>query len=171
MNKPFVKRCAARMGGRSRILGGGRTAFRAHTLQLAARFRHNVAKPCAACAGLGTVRCMPWQHRLFSLHQELPMNPTVLSPELEAQARKRVKARLGWMRHAAIYCAVISGLALLGAWQGRHWPLAPALGWGFGLLVHGLAVHGAGLFDPWRERLLQAERSRLAERRQPGAGA
>lgn len=90
-----------------------------------------------------------------------------LTPELERLARRRVKARMGWYTHATIYVLVISGLALLGAWQGRYWPIAPALGWGLGLLMHGLAVfvwrEGAGL----PERMLQEERERLL--RQPPA--
>ena len=84
-----------------------------------------------------------------------------LSPELERLAQKRASARLGWFTHATVYVTVISGLALLGAQQGRFWPIAPALGWGFGLLMHGLRVFAIGKGSALRERLVQKERERL----------
>lgn len=90
------------------------------------------------------------------------MNTTPsLSPELERLAQKRASARLGWVTHATVYVTVISGLALLGAHQGRLWPLAPALGWGLGLLMHGLRVFAIGKGSALRERWVQRERERL----------
>lgn len=84
-----------------------------------------------------------------------------LSPELERLAQQRAGARLGWTLHATVYVIVITGLALLGAHQGRFWPIAPALGWGFGLLMHGLRVFANGKGSALRERLVQKERERL----------
>ena len=84
-----------------------------------------------------------------------------LSPELERLAQKRAGARLGWYTHATVYVTVITGLVLLGAYQGRFWPMAPALGWGFGLLMHGLRVFAMGKGTGLRERLVQKERERL----------
>ncbi len=50
---------------------------------------------------------------------------------------------------------------------GRHWAIFPALGWGLGLLLHGLgvwlALGGGGL----QQRLLEQERARLASQRDP----
>lgn len=85
----------------------------------------------------------------------------VLSPELERLARKRAKARLGWFGHASIYLIVITGLALIGWWQGRLWPVGPALGWGLGLAIHGARVFFADMGTGLSERLLQRERQRL----------
>jgi hypothetical protein len=87
----------------------------------------------------------------------------VLPPELERIARKRVKARMGWYTHALIYACVIGGLALVGAWQGRYWPIAPALGWGLGLLMHGLSVFVWGTGSRLQDVMLQRERERLAQ--------
>ena len=90
------------------------------------------------------------------------IHPTpALSPEQERLAQKRAGARLGWVTHATIYVIVIGGLALLGAHQGRFWPIAPALGWGLGLLMHGLRVFAIGKGSALRERLVQKERERL----------
>ena len=93
---------------------------------------------------------------------------TTLSPERERIARKRVKARLGWYTHATVYACVITGLAIVGAWQGRYWPIAPALGWGLGLLMHGLAVFLWGAGTRLQDGMLQRERARLAQRYRPG---
>lgn len=84
-----------------------------------------------------------------------------LSPELERLAQKRASARLGWFTHATVYVTVVTSLALLGAHQGRLWPVAPALGWGLGLLMHGLRVFAIGKGSALRERLVQTERERL----------
>ena len=49
--------------------------------------------------------------------------------------------------------------------NGRSWAIYPALGWGLGLLIHGLVVFialpGGGL----RERLVAQERALLANRK------
>lgn len=84
---------------------------------------------------------------------------TDLSRDLDRQARRTVKTRLGWLTHAAVYLAVIGGLSLLAYANGRHLPVGAALGWGLALAIHGLLVlvSGSGL----RERMVQAERQRL----------
>ena len=84
-----------------------------------------------------------------------------LSPELERLARQRAKARLGWFGHASLYLTVITGLALIGWWQGRMWPVGPALGWGLGLAIHGARVFLADMGAGLGERLVQRERQRL----------
>ena len=87
-------------------------------------------------------------------------NPsTDLARNLDRQARRTVKTRLGWLTHAAVYVAVIGGLSVLAYANGRHLPVGAALGWGLALAIHGLRalVTGSGL----RERMVQAERQRL----------
>lgn len=81
--------------------------------------------------------------------------------DIDALALRRVNARLGWFRHATIYALVIGGLTLMGLWQGRAWPFAPALGWGFGLAMHAFAVFGPRFGEKAKARLVQAERERL----------
>lgn len=87
--------------------------------------------------------------------------------ELERLARKRAGAKLSWYVHASVYILVNLLLATLSAMSERHWAVFPAVGWGIGLVVHGVVVFlttgGAGL----HERLVQHERSRLALQRDP----
>jgi hypothetical protein len=86
-------------------------------------------------------------------------------PELLRLARRRVKARLGWLMHATVNVTVMAGLVLLAAWQGRSWPMYPALGWGLGLLMHGMAVFVTGSGSAWRERWIEQEHARLQHQR------
>jgi hypothetical protein len=80
---------------------------------------------------------------------------------LERLARRRAGAKLGWYIHASVYVLVNLLLLTLSYSSGRHWALFPLLGWGMGLLVHGVVVFlvtgGAGLY----ERMVQAERKHL----------
>ena len=80
---------------------------------------------------------------------------------IEALAQRRVKAKLGWMRHATVYACVIGGLALMGLWQGRAWPLFPALGWGLGLAIHAFAAFGPRFSESMKANMLSRERERL----------
>ncbi len=90
------------------------------------------------------------------------MNPsTPLPPELERLARRRAKAKMGFFIHAFIYLVVNTGLMLLALSKGHGWSIWPAAGWGFGLLMHGLAVFGWGSGSGIRERLVERERARL----------
>ena len=81
---------------------------------------------------------------------------------LERRARRRAGAKLGWYIHALVYVCVNVMLLLLSATSGKHWAVFPALGWGLGLVIHGVAVFfvtgGAGL----HERLIERERAALA---------
>lgn len=87
--------------------------------------------------------------------------------QIDRLADRRAKRQVGWIFHAAIYLAVNGGL-VLAAWLGqRHhvWPIFPALGWGFGLVMHGIAVFrpGAGTL---RARLAERERRKLLHARE-----
>lgn len=77
-----------------------------------------------------------------------------------ARAHRRVRAKMGWYTHTGIYLAVNTMLAVL-AWQhGKNWNLFPLLGWGVGVLAHGLAVlTGSRLYD----RMLADELRRDAQ--------
>jgi hypothetical protein len=89
------------------------------------------------------------------------MKTTAFDTDLDRLAERRVNARMGWYTHATVYTIVIAGLALLGWWQGRVWPIAPALGWGLGLAIHGLAVFVWGSGSRLRAGMVQRERERL----------
>ena len=73
-------------------------------------------------------------------------------------ARRRVKLKTGFYIHLLVYTLVNSGLLvvnLLGG--GPRWHLAPLLGWGLGLGVHGLVTLLALRGDGLRERMLASE--------------
>lgn len=86
----------------------------------------------------------------------------LITDPLERLARRRAGAKLGWYIHAGAYLAVNLLLVVLSASSGRHWAVFPAVGWGIGLAIHGVVVFvlagGTGL----HERMVQAERDRLA---------
>lgn len=91
-------------------------------------------------------------------------------PNIYTQARPRARARTGWIIHALVYLAVNGGLAplaFLSIHGARHGAAATALGWGFGLLIHGLVVVAAGPSSRLREALVQAEVKRLKSQRDP----
>jgi len=95
------------------------------------------------------------------------MNPdtTPIDADLRRLARKRVNARLGWMMHATAYVCVMTGLTLLGMSQGKAWPIYPALGWGFGLFMHGVSVFFVGAGGAIREQWVAREHQRLTRQR------
>ena len=92
----------------------------------------------------------------------MAFTPSPLSPEaLERLAQRRAKAKMGWYIHASVYTLVNLLLVTLSVSSGRYWAVFPALGWGLGLLVHGVVVFRLFGGD-WHERMVQIERDRLA---------
>ena len=95
------------------------------------------------------------------------MNQPLTSEEIDALARRRASAKLGWYVHATVYVLVNLVLFTLStyAFGTRPWSVFPLLGWGLGLALHGVSVFllasGSGL----RERLVQKERERLRRER------
>jgi hypothetical protein len=62
--------------------------------------------------------------------------------EAYQRAKQRVEAKFGFYIHLAVYL-VVNGLLLtinLLTAPGEYWFLWPLLGWGIGLLFHGLGV-------------------------------
>ena len=85
-----------------------------------------------------------------------------VATDLDALARRRAKAKLGWWGHATVYVAVNAVLIGISLAAGRHWAVFPLLGWGLGLLLHGVSVW---LFAPGNallEHMVGRERERLA---------
>lgn len=76
---------------------------------------------------------------------------------LQQQARRRAGMKLGWYLHASVYLCVNLGLMALALSQGRHWAIYPALGWGLGLMMHGLVVWLASPSSPVWQRMVQRE--------------
>ena len=85
--------------------------------------------------------------------------------DLMQQARRRVKIKTGFYLHGLVYTLVNTALLvanLLGG--GPRWHLAPLLGWGLGLAIHGLVTLLALRGDGLRERMLASELQHLRQR-------
>lgn len=90
--------------------------------------------------------------------------PTPLSPEeIDRLARKRAGAKLGWYIHAVMYVLVNLFIFAISRYGFGHrpWSVFPLLGWGLGLVFHGVSVFVLGTGSGLRERMVQAERERL----------
>lgn len=90
--------------------------------------------------------------------------------DIDRLARRRAGAKLGWYIHATVF--VVVNLFLLAmseyALGERRWSIYPMLGWGLGLVLHGVAVFVLGTGSGLRERMIEKERERL--RRERGQG-
>ncbi|RYY99012.1 MAG: 2TM domain-containing protein [Comamonadaceae bacterium] len=88
-----------------------------------------------------------------------------MTPEqsrIEHLALRRARAKLGWYIHASVFLVVNTGLIALSLATGGRWAVFPLLGWGVGLLFHGLSVW---MFQPGGNlmtRMVDRERARLA---------
>lgn len=96
--------------------------------------------------------------------------PAPLTPdEIDKLARRRAGAKLGWYIHLAVYFVVNTGLFLgsnLMFGHGRY-SLGPLLGWGIGVVFHGISVLLLGRGSSFRENMVARERERI-ERQQRG---
>lgn len=95
------------------------------------------------------------------------MTQPLTPEEIDRLARKRAGAKLGWYAHAAVYVLVnlfLFSVSLYG-FGSRRWSLAPLLGWGLGLALHGVAVFVLGSGSGLRERMVQKEREKLRRER------
>jgi len=87
---------------------------------------------------------------------------TTEQARIEKLALRRAKAKLGWFVHAAVYALVNLGLIALSLANGRSWAIYPLLGWGVGLLAHGLSVWMLPPGGALLGRMVERERARLA---------
>ena len=93
--------------------------------------------------------------------------PTPLSPEeLDTLARRRANAKLGWYVHAVAFVLVNAVIFAMSryAFGSRPWSVYPLLGWGLGLVLHGISVFLLGTGGGLRERMVQREREALQRR-------
>ena len=88
--------------------------------------------------------------------------PQLTPEDIDALARKRAGAKMGWYIHAAVYVLV-----------NLYWYLTlsfssfkPLLGWGIGLALHGISVFVLGKGSSMRERMVQRERERILHEQQ-----
>lgn len=93
---------------------------------------------------------------------------TPLTPEqIDQIARRRVGAKLGWYVHATLYVLVnlmVFAMSRYG-FGSRPWSVFPLLGWGIGVVLHGISVFVLGSGAGLRERMVQKERERLQRER------
>ena len=75
------------------------------------------------------------------------------------EARRRAGAKLGFYLHLAIYVAVNTVLIAINfATTPQHlWFWWPVLGWGIGVLFHGLAVFAFSENAPMMKRMIEKE--------------
>jgi hypothetical protein len=88
--------------------------------------------------------------------------------DIDRLARRRAKAKMGWFIHAAVYAAVNLLLIALSVAGGQRWAIYPLLGWGIGLLFHGLSVWAFAPGGNLMERMVERERTRLSGRGRDG---
>jgi len=75
------------------------------------------------------------------------------------RAGKRVDEKLGFYIHLAIYI-LVNGLLIaidLMTSPGTYWFIWPLVGWGIGVLVHGLSIFAFGGGLAIRQRMIEAE--------------
>jgi transcriptional regulator with XRE-family HTH domain len=91
--------------------------------------------------------------------REMPVENDNRMTEEEEQALKYVRDLKGFYSHALTYVCVIGGLLTLNLLTSPHefWVLWPMLGWGAGLIAHGISVFEIfNLFGPnWEKRQVE----------------
>jgi len=82
--------------------------------------------------------------------------------------RRQVRRERGFLIHAGVFAVVMTvlfGINLMNTPQ-RIWAVWPLIGWGIGLLLHGLLVHGRQsrlLGEDWERRRVEERLKRLAD--------
>ena len=75
------------------------------------------------------------------------------------RARKRVEDIKGFYTHLVVYVLVNLGLFILNlvTERGQYWFFFPLIGWGIGLVAHGVSVFGPGWFwgPDWEDRKIK----------------
>ena len=91
------------------------------------------------------------------------MNTPLTPDEIDALAKKRAGAKMGWYIHATVYVLVNVFLFAVSRYGlgTRNWSVAPLLGWGLGLALHGISVWFVGAGSSLRQRMVQRERDQI----------
>jgi len=75
-------------------------------------------------------------------------------------AERRADAKLAFRSHVTIYLVVVAGLSVINYFTTDYpWVLWVGVGWGIGVVAHGLATYGYA--SGQRERMVEAELARL----------
>lgn len=79
--------------------------------------------------------------------------------EAYTNAKKKVEARMGFYTHLAVYLLVISLLTILNLTVAGDyfWAMWPMIGWGSGVILHGLSTFVFDSKSTLKERLIEKE--------------
>lgn len=90
--------------------------------------------------------------------------------ELERLAHRRARAKRVWIIHLMVYVVVNVLVFSMSTYAlgNRPWSIFPLLGWGVGLVLHGVSVFLLGEGSSFRERLLEREREHLLRQQERG---
>lgn len=81
---------------------------------------------------------------------------------IEAHAERRVRKKMGFYIHALVFVVVNLGLYLMVEFSGRpHRGPGMLLGWGLGLLIHGIVTFASLRGEGLRERMIREEIERM----------
>ena len=95
------------------------------------------------------------------------MSKQMSEDEIYEQAKKRVAAKRGFYAHLTVYVVVNIILVLVWAFAaggGFPWFIFPLVGWGIGLLFHGLGVFAFGQTSDRASIEKEAERIRREQK-------
>lgn len=80
---------------------------------------------------------------------------------IEARARRRVRRKLGFYKHAIVFVVVNLALLALSEFTGRHFNRMAFMGWGIALLIHGVLAVVSLQSEGLRERMIRQEIERM----------
>ena len=91
------------------------------------------------------------------------MPEQISEEELYRLAKKRVEDKKGFFVHLAVYCVVNIFLIIIWAITSRAFPwfVFPLVGWGIGVLFHGLGVFVFSKQSDWERRQIEKEVEKL----------
>ncbi|RZI40644.1 2TM domain-containing protein [Herbaspirillum sp. HC18] len=87
------------------------------------------------------------------------MDNTQENRQAYLDAKRHVDRKIGFYIHLTVYVVVNAGLILFNVLMvpDRLWSVWPLLGWGIGLLFHGLSVFLFARGAAWKERMIENE--------------
>ena len=83
--------------------------------------------------------------------------------QIYSAARQRVRQKKDFYNHLAVYIVVNAALVVIWYFTGRGYPwfVWPLLGWGIGIMFHGLDVFVFNKQSAWEQREIEKEAERL----------
>ena len=85
-----------------------------------------------------------------------------ISTEEYLQAKKAVEEKMGFYVHLAVFLAVNGFFVYSNLKSGGYfWATWPLLGWGIGLLFHGIGAFGFFNSSAWKQKQIQKELDKM----------